>query len=275
MHTQKLDMVRKKDDLIKINWEFIDAQRKLFKSPGDLLQDLLNVSRLYPWQSLVFLLTFGILTNALFSMLTLFLPSGDGIRGDFAGLILINLLLISLLFVIFFRIKKSRNSIYKRSPLQNRKALVTIASYDKRGYKQTAAHSFYKTMLYHEGKISKPNALEKVYIIASEDKVVKRVANDLAKEIREQKREAVVLPVRIGSFENNVENIKQQICSHLEGRILKSYRPYEIVADYTGGTKELGIALYLACIQYFVLPAYLNVSKTTVTGQVDTTESDA
>lgn len=254
---------------VKENREFIENQKKFFTNPSDLIRDLLNISKKYPLPSLIFVSVFGILTNGIYSIIALLLPSSNEMRKDTWVLVLINVVLLTILTVIFLVIKWKYKNLYRNIPISQKKVLVTNASIHTEGYLKTASWSFFQAMLYRSDKIAKKNQLEKVCIISTEDKRVSNIAQELKDAIKKQGRSAQILRVKISGTKHTVDDIKDQINKHFTQSILKNNKNYEVITDYTGGTKELGVALYLVCLDHFVLPAYLDLKKTSNTGQVE------
>jgi hypothetical protein len=254
-----------KQKSIKINYEFIEKQRNAFSAPGGVFRELLNVSLKNPVLSLLFILLFQIFSNSSYSLINSLIENSSVSRDLGVSFILLLLMIL----IILFLWTKSRD-LYKKVPLNLKKVVISIVSVNKTpdGFTKITSYSFIEALLYGNNMVARGNSLEKIYLIASQDPNVKKNAKQLKKFFDSPgEREVHISPITMNEFKGNVNALKLQIDQLLEG-ILKDYSPADIVADFTGGTKELSTALYLSCAEKFILPAYLEVPKRTATGQV-------
>lgn len=253
-------------EAIRTNRQFIEKQRRSFAS-GNTLKDLLGISVQHPIISLIFILAFSILGNSIFALMQQLLPSNTVNIPDTAYYLyfVIGSLVLMIIIIIGFKIKSI--FLYKNVELHQKKVLVVIASVSK-DYTKTAAYNFISAMLYSKNNSAKRNMLEKIYILSSEEKTVQANAKKLKKYCSDQNREAEIFQIDIQGNDKNVESIQKQINITVKEKILSRYKSSEIIADFTGGTKEISVALYLCCLDNFILPAYLNVPKKGPSGEV-------
>lgn len=250
---------------IKINYEFIEKQRNAFSAPGGIFRELLNVSLKNPVLSLLFILLFQIFSNSSYSLINSFIENSSVGR----DLLVSGTLLLLMILIILLLWAKSRG-LYKKMPLSLKKVIISTVSVNKTpdGFTKIPSYSFVEALLYGNNGVARGNSLEKIYLISSQDSNVKKNAKQLKRFFDSPgEREVHIAPITMSGLKGNVNALKQQIDQALD-EILKDYSPTDIIADFTGGTKELSTALYLSCIERFILPAYLEAPKTTTTGQV-------
>ena len=212
-------------EIIRTNRQFIDKQRRSFAS-GNTVKDLLGISVQHPIISLIFILSFAVVGNSIYSLLQQLLPSNAANISDtslyfyFAA----GSLALMVFIIIGFKIKSI--FLYKNVELHQKSALIVIASVSQ-DYTKTAAYNFISAMLYSENNSAKRNMLEKVYILSSEDKTVLANAKKLKKYCLNQNREAEVSQINIQGTDKNVENIKKQIDEIIKENIIPKYKPSE------------------------------------------------
>lgn len=249
---------------IKINKEYIDAQRKIFSNYSGTLSELVNYSTRHFYLSFIFIALFNLILNNLSSLFA----KSDTVNYISTGIFSL------ILVIICFVLKSSYKDELSDLPLNQRKVLISNVSLRRGDTKApTPTASFVEALLYTEEKVARKNSLETIYLITSEDVDVKKSAQFLKRKYTSDERHVEILPIQCKNFDENVLRIQEQIDEYIK-QIKKKYSACHIIADVTGGTKEMSIALYVVCKKYNILAVYLDSKKNSSTGQVFTNQID-
>lgn len=243
-------------DKLKLSYDILEAQRREYTKNGVLLRNIFSISARHPFTSTLFVLVFGVLTNALFELASLFMAHSDY---SLLGLGLLILVLIAVLVGIYGWVRWKYPDRFTDLPLYQRKVLVTLVSpRPNSDYKDTPAAAVINAILYGKKGQAAPNALEKVVLVVSESPDSIATAGALKKHIEEGGREAEIYGVSIEG--KTISEIQRQV-SVLYSNLLGAHKAADIVADYTGGNKEMSVALLKASEKELILPVYLNDAK--------------
>ncbi len=241
-------------DKFKINLDLLEAQHQDFTNSGILLRNIFSISIRHPWLSLLFALSFGLLTNALYELLNYILTTPQLDNRIFIQLLLLTLLFILIPFWVYIRIRLIHKDLFVPTSLNKKRLLITVVSKDRSDFKQTPSYNTYMSLLYNGSGHANVNSLEKVVLIVTESSEVKATAILLKNYIEESDRKAELFTISIE--EKSMMDIKKQI-EILFSKLLKKYQPYELISDYTGGTKDISIALLKASEDKLITPIYL------------------
>ena len=240
---------------LRTDYDFLNRQHYEYAKGGLLFKNLINISVHHPWLSVIFIFTFGLLANMiarLANMLVSDQEQGYSLIG--VSLLLVVYLLIMMGIILCLRHKYI--DFFKKLPLSRRKALITLVSPREVGdYKQTPTFKVVNALLYSDDSRVSLNALERIALIATESAHAKATAEDLQQHIQSEQRRVEIYIINVAGY--SLIEIQKQ----LENLIIKlktQFQPYEIIADYTGGTKPMSIALVKACEENLILPIYLN-----------------
>lgn len=243
-------------DKLKLSYDILDTQRREYTRNGVLLRNIFSISAKHPAASTIFVVAFGVLTNALFELATLFLA-----RSDYSLLRLSLLItgLVVLLAAIYGWIRWKHPDRFADLPLYQRKVLVTLVSpREDHDYKDIPSHAVINAMLYGKKGQAAPNALEKVVLVSSESADSKATTQALKKHLEDGGRTVEVYGISIEG--KTITEIQRQLAVLLSS-LFEDYKAADIVADYTGGNKEMSVALLKASEKELVLPIYLNEAK--------------
>jgi|GEM_PF-2433528 len=238
----------------KENLDLIENQQREFTNKGVLLRNILSISTNHPWLSLLFILSFGLLTNALFELFKYLATTASLEMQVVTQLFLLVLLFTSIPIWVYVRIRSIHKDLFTPTPLNQKKVLVTVVSNSRSDFKDIPAYNVYKSLIYNDGGHSAINSLEKVVLIVTEATQVKQIAETFKTEIEKSDRHVEVFNITI--TDKSVLEIKSQLES-LFAKLAADYQPYEIISDYTGGTKDISIALLKASEDKLITPIYL------------------
>jgi CRISPR-associated protein (Cas_Cas02710) len=242
------------EDRFKLNYDLLQEQQKQFTSSGVLLRNLFSISAIHPILSVAFVLSFGVLVNSTYDFLSYPILSTDFVKSAFilrAGLVAI-FGLLSILIVV--HVKTLHKDLFSNEPLNRKKLLITLVSKGRNDFKDTPSYNTYESLLYGTNGQAAINSLEKVILVTTELPEVLKSAEDLKVHIESSSRTAEIYRIAIDN--KSIVDIQKQM-KLLLAKFTQEYKPHEIVADYTGGTKEMSIALFKASEVELVMPAYL------------------
>jgi hypothetical protein len=239
----------------KVNLDLMQAQSRDFTRGGVLLKNIYGISAKHPALSVIFILSFGLLISSMYDLVTYVTVD----VADFGVQAFILHVLLVLLFTLIaawtiVRLRALHKDLFVDTPLAQKKVLFTLASSRQTDFKATPSYNTYESLLYNVGQAA-PNALERVVLIASEAPESQTTAATLKAYIESSGRQAEVFGISIA--DKSLMEIQSQIAT-LFKRIEGSYAPHEIIADYTGGTKDMSIALLKESEKELVVPIYLN-----------------
>lgn len=241
----------------KTNHDLLEAQQRDFTKGGALVRNLFSISTRHPWLSLLFVLTFGLLTNALFELMHYATTTPDLEPAVLAQLVLLSLLFTAVPCWVCVRIRSIHKDLFVPTPLNHKKVLVTIVSKDRSDFKQTPCYNTYESLLYTPTGHAAPNALQRVVLVVSESSDVLATATALKAHIEASGRTVEIFGITIGN--KSLLEIQSQV-EVLFTKLKANYKPHEIIADYTGGTKDMSIALLRVSEKELVVPIYLNAA---------------
>ncbi len=241
----------------KRNHDILQSQQHDFVKGGTLLKKLFSISAEHPVLSIVFTLSFGALVNALYDSASYPLVSDQLAREGVMvrGGLTIFFSLVCWLSVV--RLKALNPSVFEDTPVSEKKLLVTLVSKGKRDYKDAPAYVTYESLLYTDSGHAGINSLQKVVLVTTELPEVTAAANRLKSHIEASGREAEIYSIAIN--DRSLMELQDQF-KLLFKKYEAEYSPREIIADYTGGTKEMSIALLRESEMRFVTPVYLKAA---------------
>lgn len=244
----------------KTNHDLLEAQQRDFAKGGTVLRSVFSVSVQHPVLSLIFILFFGLLTNGLFEMMRYLVTTPDLNGSMLVQLSLLVTLFMAVLVLIYVHMRAAHPYAFVPTPLDQKRALITIVSNNRSDFKQTPSYNTYESLLYNTAGHAAPNALQKVVLITSEAPEVQATAAALKAHIEASGRAVEVFGITVGG--KSLLEIQKQI-EILFVKLRADYGAHEIIADYTGGTKDMGIALLRVSEKALVVPVYLNAAATT------------
>lgn len=234
------------------NQKSLQLQQARRTSRGQLLRNIYGISAGYPLLSLVFVVVLGILVTALFETIGYFLATSPPTY-PLLGLVGLDVALAVLIVALFLYIYRRHRDRIRPIPVTQKKALVTLISAHGDDYTLTPSFGVYEALLYQNGRHAALNALEEVVMITTDSESSRGLAAAFAEQVEASGRVANVQHITITG--KDVDDVQQQIGSVVDA-VLTSYKPHEVLADYTGGTKIMSVALYEACERRFVTQVY-------------------
>lgn len=249
LHRRHLFMSKFKENL-----DLVERQQQEFTNRGILLRNIFSISANHPWLSLLFILSLGLLTNALFELISYTATSTVLETRVLLQLILLVLLFTGIPFWVYIRIRSIHKDLFVPTQLSQKKVLVTAVSDGRSDFKSIPAYTVYKSLIYNENDHSTVNSLEKIVLIVTESAQVKQTAEAFKTEIEKSGRSVEVFGITIN--DKSILEIKGQL-GGLFAKLIIDYKPYEIISDYTGGTKDISVALLKASEDELITPIYL------------------
>lgn len=234
----------------KRNQERLQMQQLEQAHGGDVLKNIFSISSRHPLLSSFFVIVFALFTNSLYELLnSLFATSAYLPQTLYwqTGI------LFTLLIVIFVTVLLLHRGSVRPSEITRKKLLITIASAHKRDITELASYGVYEALLYTPKGHSTQNSLEEVIVIATEDASTQKIAKKFVQYIEKSGRSASVKTVSVN--DRTPKDIKRQLALILS-EVSKPYKTADIVCDYTGGTKNLSIALYQLAAERFISQVY-------------------
>lgn len=241
----------------KRNRDLLESQQRDFAKSGLLLKKLFSVSVEHPVLSVIFTLSFGALVNALYDAVSYPLVEDQLSRQGMLVRCGLTLLFSLICWWAVVRLKALNPSMFKDTPLSQKKLLVTLASKGKRNYKDAPAYATYESLLYTDSGHAEINSLQKVVIVTTELPEVTATANQFKQYIEESGREAELYSIAIN--DRSLLEIQDQLKLLFE-KLEGTHSRHEIVADYTGGTKEMSVALLRESEKRLITPVYLKAA---------------
>lgn len=243
----------------KENLDLIEKQQQEFTNRGVLLRNIFSISANHPWLSLLFILSLGLLTNALSDLANYVATSTLLETRVLTQLILLVLLFSGIPLWVYVRVRALHKDLFIPTPLNQKKVLVTIVSDGRTDFKKIPAYIGYGSLINSDTGHSAVNSLEKIVLIVTESPQVKQMAKAFKTEIEKSGRSVEVFSITIN--DKSILDIKRQL-EGLFTKLLVSYKPYEIISDYTGGTKDISIALLKVSEDEIITPIYLKSAAT-------------
>jgi hypothetical protein len=239
----------------KTNHDLLEAQQQEFAKGGVLLRNIFSISVSHPLLSLSFVLSFGLMTSALYDLITSLTVDADPNIKNLIERLSLTAIFALILCWIYIRVKLMHKDLFTATPLSHKKVLVTLVSKGRTDFKDLTAYNVYESLLYTPKGYSAQNAIEEVVLLTSETSELSTATLSFKTHIEESGRKAETYSVNINN--RSLLDIQKQI-EQLFIKLGLSYKLHEIVADYTGGTKEMSIALLRICEDNLIVPIYLN-----------------
>lgn len=234
----------------KRNQERLQMQQLEQAHGGDVLKNIFSISSRHPLLSSFFVIVFALFTSSLYELLNSFFATSSY---QPEALYWQTGVLFSLLVVIFMAVLLLHRGGIRPSEITRKKLLITIASAHKHDITELASYGVYEALLYTPKGHPAQNSLEEVIVIATEDVSTQKIAKKFVEYIEKSGRLASVKTVSVN--DRTPKDIKKQLGLILS-KVTKSYRAADVVCDYTGGTKNLSIALYTLAADRFISQVY-------------------
>lgn len=233
------------------NQEKLQLQQQKQANGGVLLKNIFGIYASHPWLSVIFVILFALFTSALFEVMSSYFAESSFERGTIIGLGVIILLLLVLVFLVVWRL---HYGAITPKTIAEKRVLVTLVSAFKDDVADTTSYQVLDAVLYSNSRQAQRNLLEEVVFIATEDPSSQAMAEKLVKYVEEGKRTGTVSTVAVN--DKYPDEIKAQM-SLTFSSVLRNYGAGSILADYTGGTKNMSIALHSLAQDNFVTSVYL------------------
>lgn len=233
------------------NQEKLQLQQQKQANGGVLLKNIFGIYASHPWLSVIFVILFALFTSALFEVMSSFLAESPFERGVIIGLAAVILVLLVTVFLIVWVM---HNGAITPKAIVEKKVLVTLVSAFKGDMTETTAYQVLDAVLYNNSRQAKRNLLEEVVFIATEDPTSQALAKKLTKYVKEGGRTGTISTVAVN--DKYPDEIKAQMKLTFSS-VLRKYGASSILADYTGGTKNMSIALHSLAQDNFVTSVYL------------------
>jgi len=241
----------------KHNRDLLESQQRDFTKGGVLLRNIFSISAKHPIISILFALSFGTLVNAIYDLISYPLINDQAsLNGILArGVLILLFVLVCILSVM--RLKSLHANMFVYEPLNQKKILITLVSKGKHDFKDTASYTTYESLLYTPNGQAGVNNLQKVILITTELAEVASSANQLKSHIENSGREVEVYSIAIN--DRSVLEIQDQFKLLFE-KIEGVYPAHDVIADYTGGTKDMSVALLRESEKRLITPVYLKAA---------------
>jgi len=233
------------------NQEKLQLQQQKQANGGVLLKNIFGIYASHPWLSILFVILFALFTSSLFEVISSFMTESSFERGMIIGLAVILLLLLVLVFLVVWRL---HYGAITPKAIVEKKVLVTLVSAFKTDMTDTTAYQVLDAVLYGSSRQAQRNLLEEVVFIATEDASSQAIAEKLVKYVEEGKRIGTISTVAVN--DKYPDEIKAQM-SLTFSSVVRKYGAGSVLADYTGGTKNMSIALHSLAQDNFVTSVYL------------------
>ena len=229
----------------------LSKQQAEFTNNGLLLKNLLGISASHPWLSLIFVLSFTLFTN-FFARIIVALLVATNNNYSIASMTGLAIVCFLIMAAIILYLRTQHRDLFQQVSLEQKKVLVTLVSHRSKDDKtEIPAAKVIDTFMAD----SLHNLLEKVVLVRTESATTARASKHLKRQFGNN--ENLSLDTHIIDIEHQSIPLLQKQLEELIIGLLTDWKPYEIIADYTGGTKAMSIALFRACERHLVLPVYL------------------
>lgn len=239
---------------LKVNHDALVHQQEEFTKSGLLLKNIFGISAQHPLLSLVFAVSFGIFTNASYD-LTAYLAAGDIVARELSQHTLLVALFGLIPVWVVVRVRAAHKGLFVDVPLEQKKVLVTLVSKHRATFEDTPSYNTYESLLYADDGQAAINALEKVVLVVTESQDVIETADAFKSYIEAAGRDAEIYGLSINDKSQREIQLQMEM---MISKIKKVYKSEDIIADYTGGTKDMSVALLKASEKQFIVPVYLN-----------------
>lgn len=241
----------------KHNRDLLESQQRAFTKGGVLLKNLFSISAKHPYISIFFALSFGALVNAIYDLISYPLVSEDAsLEGILTrGTLSVLFLLVCILSLL--RLKSLHANMFIYEPLSQKKLLITLVSKGRHDFKDTASYVTYESLLYTPNGQAGVNNLHKVILVTTELAEVSVSANQLKQHIENSGREVELYSIAIN--DRSLVEIQNQFKLLFE-KVESLHPAHDVIADYTGGTKDMSIALLKESEKRLITPVYLKAA---------------
>lgn len=233
------------------NQEKLQLQQQQQANGGLLLKNIFGIYASHPWLSILFVIVFAIFTNSLFEVMSSIFGESSFPFFTLVILTLIQLLLLILIFLIIWRLHYGS---IKPRPIHEKRILVTLVSSNKDKIEDTTSYAVLDAVLYNASGVANRNLLEEVVLVATEDQTSQALAKELCSYIEAGEKKATIKTISVN--ERYPADIKKQL-QLVINEIMQQYNAGDILTDYTGGTKNMSIALHSLSLDNFISTVYL------------------
>lgn len=250
MHTSTVER-------FKHNRDLLESQQREFTKGGVLLKNLFSISVKHPLVSVFFALSFGALVNAIYDIFSYPLVDDQAsLNGIFArgGLVA---LFVMVCVLLVLRLRSLHKNMFTYEPLNQKKVLIALVSKGKHDFKDTPSYATYETLLYTQNGQAGVNNLQKVILVTTELVEVTVSANQLKRHIENSGREVEIYSISIN--DRSLLEVQDQF-KLLFRKVERVYRAHDVIVDYTGGTKDMSIALLKESEKRLITPIYLKAA---------------
>ncbi len=241
----------------KHNRDLLESQQREFTKGGVLLKNVFSISARHPVISIIFALSFGAVINGLYDLLSYPVVEDEvSLEGALLRAGLVALFAVACVFLVL-RVRSLHKNMFVYEPLERKHVLLTLVSKGKHSFKDTPSYATYETLLYTESGHANVNNLQKVILVTTELADVNESANNFKDYIENGGRDAEVYSIAINN--RSLLEIQSQFKLLLD-KIENTYSANDIIADYTGGTKDMSIALFKESEKRLITPVYLQAA---------------
>lgn len=220
---------------------------------GTVLKNIFGIYARHPMLSLFFVTAYALFTSALFELLY-----EDRSLPSYRRAVCIAIFAFVTLLATYATVRMLQRRLVALKPIAEKKVLITLVSADKRRIADTASYQVIDAMLYTNSKQARRNYLEEVIFITTEDISTQTIAEELVQYVKDGGREGTVYTIAVN--EKYPDEIARQM-SFIFSSVLNKYKTIDVVADYTGGTKNMSIALYSLAVESSINYVYLYPAK--------------
>ena len=233
------------------NQEKLQYQQLEQSNGGVLLKNIFSIYAAHPWLSLLFVIFFALFTSSLFEVINCLFG-----KSSFSLPIIASItgLLVILLVSIFSIVWRLHYGSVKPKDITQKRVLITLVSAHKDDFKDSPSREVFDAIVYTNSRQPRQNLLDEVILIATEDASTQKTANELIEYIESFSRSASLKTVSVN--DKYPDDIKKQLAVILKD-VMLTHNANDIICDYTGGTKNMSIALYSLARQNFVTAVYL------------------
>lgn len=238
----------------KLDQDLLEQQYHEFTKGGRLLRTIFSISSRHPLASAIFILGFGLFTSGLYQFLEYWYVEPHPKSAQLQHLGILCLVFVIVMAGIYVYIRLLHRDILGKQTLKEKKVLVSLMSDARSDFKTTPAYAVYEALLYNPSGHAQINLLEKVIVVVSESPKCILMGEKFCKYIEDSGRRAEMF--RITIEEKSIVSIQTQL-KDLFTNVLTTFKPSEVVSDYTGGTKDMSIALLKTSESELILALYL------------------
>lgn len=233
------------------NQERLQYQQLEQSNGGILLKNIFGIYASHPWLSLLFVVIFALFTSSLFEILNSLFGQSSFPQST---IITIACFLLAFLVLVFLIVWQLHYGSVKPKDITQKRVLISLVSAHKTDFKDTPSYEVFDAVIYNNSRQPRQNLLDEVVLIATEDPTTQEIAGKLAEHIEASGRTATVQTVLVN--DKYPDEIKKQLAVILK-EVKVGHNANDIICDYTGGTKNMSVALYSLARENFVTAVYL------------------